>query len=109
MTEANTASAAEAGPVKYLTIAAKAREGRGKGYSRRLRRAGMIPGNLVEHGKSTPIELEPKLLAKLGPTRGVFDLDFDGQVRRVKVQEMQLEAVKREPQHVDLVPYRDPS
>jgi len=88
-----------------VTIEANRREQVGKGYGRKLRRAGKIAGVLHEKGKTTLLDVEPKFLSKAwkSPTK-TFNLSFEGKVTLVKIQELQIDVVKRLPLHVDLVP-----
>ena len=78
-----------------IVIEAKERTVTGKGYARQLRRQGMIPGNLVEKGKSTSIELDPKWLSRAWQNGRKFTMDMGGNKRVVKMQEMQIHPVKR--------------
>jgi large subunit ribosomal protein L25 len=87
-----------------IAIAATKREKKGKGYARKLRAQGKIPANIIGAGKSTPIELESKLLAKAWKdNERMFDLDLEGQKKSVRIHELQIDPVKRYPLHVDLV------
>lgn len=75
----------------------------GKGYCRKLRAQGKVPGNILDKAKSTPIELEAKLLSKAWQADKQFNLNLDGKVSAVRIQELQLNAVKRSAVHVDLM------
>ena len=87
-----------------VTIEAKAREGRGKGYARKLRASGLIPANIIGGAKSTSIELDPKWLSKAWKHNDrKFDLTFNGETKQVVVKELQLHPVKRVALHVDLM------
>ena len=88
---------------EFVTIEAALRETRGKGNAKKLRRSGRIPGVLLDKGKSHTLEFDPKWLHKAMKTRKQFNLTFNGQTRLVKIQELQLDHVKRLPLHVDLV------
>jgi large subunit ribosomal protein L25 len=87
-----------------LTIEGKAREGRGKGYARKLRANNMIPANLIGAAKSTPIELDPKWLSKAWKQNDrKFDLVLNGETKTVVIKELQVHPVKRNALHVDLM------
>ena len=87
-----------------VTIEAALRTGTGKSYTNKLRRAGKIPAVLLENGKSTILELDPKLLSKAWKTGGrKFDMVLEGKTVAVKIQELQLDPVKRVALHVDLM------
>ena len=88
---------------ELLTIKAVAREGKGKNHSRKLRAKGLIPGNLIGKSKSTPIELDPKWLSKAWKNGKKFTLDFNKSSKTVLIKELQINAVKRTAQHVDLM------
>ncbi len=87
-----------------MTVEGTVRKAIGKTPARKLRKTGMLPGNLNEKGKSTPIELNPKLLAKVCKTGAkTFNLNLDGSTKRVTISELQVHPIRREPIHVDLV------
>ena len=87
-----------------VTIEGKAREGRGKGYARKLRASNMIPANLIGAAKSTPIELDPKWLSKAWKQNDrKFDLVLNGETKTVVIKELQVHPVKRNALHVDLM------
>lgn len=86
-----------------VTIEAAVREQTGKEYARKLRKAGKIPANLIEKGKSTNLELDPKWLGKAYKDGKQFNLLLNGETKLVKIQEVHLDAVKRVPLHVDLM------
>lgn len=88
---------------ELVTIEAEPRTGTGKGVARKLRRSGKIPGNIIGKAKSTPIELDPKWLSKAWQSGRKFNLVFQGETKVVKIHELQLNAVKRAPLHVDLM------
>jgi len=85
------------------TIEAKVRTSTGKGACRKLRKAGLIPANLIGKGKSTLLEMNPKLLYKAYKAGRKFQLSLDGSVRTVLVKELHVEPIKRLPLHVDLM------
>jgi len=87
-----------------VTIEAQPRTGSGKSYTRKLRRAGKIPAVLLEAGKATSLELDPKLLPKawkFGDRK--FNMVLDGNTVPVRIQELQVDPVKRHALHVDLM------
>ena len=47
---------------ELITIEAKLRDSFGKIYSKKLRKEGLIPANLLEKGKATSLMLDPKWL-----------------------------------------------
>lgn len=87
-----------------LTIQATTRTGTGKSYTHKLRRAGKVPAVLLEKGKSTLLELDPKYLSKAWKSgERKFNLDFNGKTATVKIHELQVDPVKRTCVHVDLM------
>jgi len=87
-----------------VTIEAQVRTGSGKSYTNKLRRAGKIPAVLLETGKATNLELDPKLLPKAWKLGGrKFNMVLDGKTIPVKIQELQVDPVKRHALHVDLM------
>ncbi len=94
----------------YSTINANVREGRGKGSSRSLRRAGRIPSVIYGFGVESPIsvDIDPKQLQKaLENPKGLNSLltvEIEGGgSHKVLVRELQRHAVSRDILHVDLV------
>ena len=88
---------------KELVIAATVREATGKGANRQLRKSGLIPAVLLEKGKTTNLQLDPKFLPRAWQNGKTFTLDFNGAQKPVKIQELQLHPVKRAALHVDLM------
>ena len=88
---------------ELLTIEGNIRTTKGKEANRKLRRAGKIPAVLLEKGKATSLELNPKLLPKAYKSGKKFLLSLNGTTRPVIVQELQIDRVKRLPLHVDLL------
>ncbi len=87
-----------------IKIEATVRTKCGKNHNRKLRTAGKIPAVLLEKGKSTSIELDPKLLSKAWKSEGhQFELTLDGVTTAVKIHELQIDPVKRHALHVDLM------
>lgn len=87
-----------------VTIEATARTLTGKGANRKLRAKGKIPAVLYNHGKAETLELDPKLLPKAWTGGKKFNLSMNGSLSLVKIQELQIDPVKRLALHVDLVP-----
>ena len=88
----------------YLTIQATTRTQTGKGYNRKLRASGKVAANLLDSGKSYPLELDPKLLSKV--YKGYdkkFNLDWNGATKTVSIQELQIHPVSRKVLHLDLM------
>ena len=88
---------------EQLTIAATRREKTGKGYARKLRRAEQLPGVILDRGKSTAIELDPRLLGKVWKSGKRFVLQLDGEAHKARLHDVQIDAVKRTPLHVDIM------
>ena len=87
---------------ELITIAATRREQTGKGYARKLRRAARLPGIVLDRGKSTAVELDPKLLGKVWQSGKRFVLQLDGEKHNAVLKDVQIDAVKRTPLHVDI-------
>ncbi|MCS7205714.1 MAG: 50S ribosomal protein L25 [Leptospiraceae bacterium] len=86
-------------------IRAERRTEFGKNASRRLRRAGKIPANILEKGKSTPVVIQKsefmKLLSQgLLPSMKI-QVEFENEVFEVLPKEIQREPVTGEIEHVD--------
>lgn len=86
-----------------VAIEGRKRDGVGKSYSRKLRKTGYIPANLIGKAQSSPIEIEAKWLSKAWQNGKTFTLKMDGSERQVKIQELQIHAASRKPLHVDLM------
>ena len=87
-----------------VTIEAVRRTECGKGSCRKLRKSGMLPAVLLEKGQSTLLEFNPKYLGKAYKEAGhKFNLSFEGKTRVVYVKELQIDKVRRDPLHVDLM------
>ncbi len=85
-----------------VTIKAEPRQETGKGNSRKLRKQGLIPGNVIGKDGSM-IALDPKWLSKAWKADKLFDMDLSGVTRTVKIQELHVHPVKRIALHVDLM------
>jgi large subunit ribosomal protein L25 len=93
---------------QYLTIEATTRTAGGKSAARKMRRAGKIPAILNSQGKSTKLELDPKLLSKSWQLNDKkFNLAHEGKTQLVKITELQIDPVKRLALHIDLAPVVD--
>lgn len=90
--------------MSLIEIPGALRNETGKGACRKLRSQGLIPGNLVEKGKSTPVQLDPKFLSKAWQSGKQFNLAIDGKLHHVKIIELQIDPIKRFAKHVDLQP-----
>lgn len=86
-----------------VTIEATRREVKGKNNCRKLRSAGLIPANLLDKSGALSLQLDPKWLPKAWKSGKQFNLTFEGKTRLVKIQELQINAVKRTALHVDLM------
>ena len=86
-----------------ITIDATLRTTTGKGPARRSRMAGKVPAVLLEGGKSTMLEFDPKLLSKAVKGDKKFNMNLGGKIIPVIVHEMQVHPVKRTAVHVDLI------
>ena len=89
---------------ELVTIEATVREKTGKGYNRKIRVEGRIPGVILDKGKATSIELNAKWLHKAYQAEGRrFNLSLNGESKVVFIKDLQINAVKRMPLHVDLM------
>ena len=90
---------------ELVKISAKRRTETGKGAARKIRHSGWIPGSLLGEVDGM-VTLDPKWLSKAWKTEGkTFLLCLEGEeAKKVKIQELQLHAAKRQALHVDLIP-----
>ncbi len=87
-----------------ITIEASRRTETGKSYTNKLRRAGKVPAVLLDKGKSSFIEMDPKYLSKAWKSgERKFNLVLDGKTALVKIHELQVDPVRRHCLHVDLM------
>lgn len=87
-----------------IKIDATTRTGTGKSFTRKLRKAGKVPGVILDKGKTTLIEFDPKLLPKAyASAEKTFSLNFNGSAKNVKIHELHVDPVSRAALHVDLV------
>ncbi len=75
----------------------------GKNSCRRLRTRGEVPANLLDNAKSTALAIEAKLLPIAWKKGKTFQLEFNGTVKSVLIKELQIDPVKRDALHVDLM------
>ena len=90
-------------------IGAERRQEKGPKASRRMRREGVVPGVLYGHGANTPIAIREFDLMKLLVTPHVYlvELELDGKVEKVLVQEVQYHPVSDRPVHIDFYRYSE--
>jgi len=88
---------------ELITIEAKLRDSFGKIYAKKLRKEGLIPANLLEKGKATSLMLDPKWLGVAYKKSKSFNMSLNGEVKAVKIHEVQVHPTKRIPLHVDLM------
>ena len=89
---------------EVIKIEASVRKETGKNHNRKLRVAGKIPAVLLEKGKATSLSIDPKYLPKAWKSEGrQFELTLDGVSTNVRIQELQIDPVKRHALHVDLM------
>ena len=90
-------------------IGAERRQEKGPKAARRMRREGVVPGVLYGHGDNTPIAIREFDLMKLLVTPHVYlvELELDGKVEKVLVQEVQYHPVSDRPVHIDFYRYSE--
>ncbi|QIK84203.1 50S ribosomal protein L25/general stress protein Ctc [Sanguibacter sp. HDW7] len=78
----------------------------GKGAARRTRREGRIPAVLYGHG-SDPLHVSlpthETYLALVRHKNALFEIDVEGDVKLAIVRDVQVEPVRREIEHIDLL------
>ena len=81
------------------------REAQGSRYTRRLRRAGVVPGIVYgAGGDCKTFQADARELARLlSSGAAVFDLQFDGEGIPVIVKDQQLHPVRGEVMHIDML------
>lgn len=92
-----------------VSIEVELREGRGKGFNRKLRRAGRIPAVVYGHGNAPvslsvdPIQLERKIRGSHAGMNTLFDLTGEASAsgRTVLVKELQREPLRGGLVHAD--------
>lgn len=91
--------------VDNVKIQAKTREKKGSSESRRLRRQGLVPGNIYGHGGGSQLfsvradDIVPVIQAG----QHVLELDLDGTVELTMFREVQWDPLGTTIQHVDLL------
>ncbi|SJZ36711.1 50S ribosomal protein L25 [Garciella nitratireducens] len=79
----------------------------GKNQTKKLRRLGMIPGNLYQEGESIPIKVNTKnlndIIKKYGES-GIFEFIFEKKRATSLIKEIQRDPVNQEIIHFDLQP-----
>lgn len=90
-------------------IGAERRQEKGPKAARRMRREGVVPGVLYGHGDNTPISIREFDLMKLLVTPHVYlvELELEGKVEKVLVQEVQYHPVSDRPVHIDFYRYSE--
>ncbi|MGH2830238.1 MAG: 50S ribosomal protein L25 [Actinomycetota bacterium] len=89
-----------------ITLQAELRSGTGKGFARKMRAAGKVPGVLYGGGMdSTPIAIERRALANAftGGAAKLVDLAIDGQVYLTLAREMQRHPLRGDITHIDFL------
>src|SRR3989338_5352082 len=89
-----------------IEIIANKRESKGTGATRRLRRAGMVPGIVYGSGKdAVPIELNHNALflqfRHEAFHASILSLDLDGDKQQVLLRDYQMHPVRNTIQHID--------
>lgn len=91
-----------------IKISAEARDNFGKGYARRLRKAGKIPAVIYGHG-AEPVHIalpgHETMLAARNPN-AVLSVDVDGTNHLTLIKDVQRHAIRPEIYHVDLLTVR---
>lgn len=86
---------------KEIEVQGWPRSGKGKNHCRKLRKEGRIPANIIG---GAPIEVDPKWLSPAWKSSKTFILNMNGEKKKMRIQELQINAVKRQAIHVDLIP-----
>lgn len=92
---------------KRFTLAVEPRDGAGKGASRRLRRAGKVPGILYGGGKPpTPVTMDKNEVLRNVEQEAFFssilDVRFGGEDLQAIVKDIQVHPARRAVVHLDL-------
>jgi len=78
----------------------------GKGAARRTRREGRVPAVLYGHGAEplhVSLPTHETYLALVRHKNALFEIDVEGDVKLAIVRDVQVEAVRREIEHIDLL------
>jgi large subunit ribosomal protein L25 len=88
-----------------IRIIAEPRTEFGKGFARRARAAGKVPGVVYGHGEAVQHILLPghDLMIALRTSNVLLDLDIDGTSQLALPKDVQKDPVKRTLEHVDLI------
>jgi large subunit ribosomal protein L25 len=88
-----------------IRISAETRTQFGKGFARRARMAGKVPGVVYGHGESVQHILLPShdLTLALRQSNVLLNLDIDGKSQLALPKDVQKDPVKRTLEHVDLL------
>jgi large subunit ribosomal protein L25 len=88
-----------------IRISAESRTEFGKGFARRARMAGKVPGVVYGHGESVQHILLPghDLMIALRTPNVLLNLDIDGKSQLALPKDVQKDPVKRTLEHVDLL------
>lgn len=97
--------------MEKIALTAQVREKAGKGVARGLRREKMVPAVLYSHGKSTPLAMVNKDVAKVLNTEGgehaLINLTLEGVAkggeRMALIKDYQLDPITGSLMHVDLM------
>lgn len=91
--------------VEGLQIAARPREGRGKGPARRMRAGGWIPAVIYGHSRQTEcLAVEKGSLEKvLASGHRIVSVEVEGSALKALIREVQVEPATSEVLHVDFV------
>ncbi len=86
-------------------LVATARTEFGKGAARRLRRAHLVPAVLYGHG-TDPVHVAlpgHEVMMAVKHTNALFEIELDGKVTLAIAKDVQIEPVRQEIEHVDLL------
>lgn len=97
---------------KTHSITADLRDDAGKGASRRLRRAGLVPGVLYGAGRpARSIQLNHKELIHAASEESFFssilELDFNGKKQKVLLRDWQMHPYRQQMLHIDVMRVRE--
>ena len=86
-------------------LAVTLREDFGKGYARRIRMAGDIPGVIYGHGEEPKHVVLPGHATTLAArnANAILDLDIEGDSTLVMIKDIQRHSIRPEIQHMDLI------
>lgn len=86
-------------------VAAEPRSKMGSAECRRMRRSGLIPGNLYGHDEAPQAVVVKReaILPAVQANARILDLSFGGSERKVMLRDVQWDAFSREVHHIDLM------